>query len=325
MGTPSAIHASSLTKRYSDNAGIFDLDLDMAEGSIVGLIGPSGSGKTTTVRLMTGLLSPDSGDLAVLGQAPRNFDNDRRARIGYMPQDSILYPTLTLRQNIAFAGSLYGMRKGRKERIQSLLEFLELSDVADRLPTNASGGERRRAALAATFVHSPELIFLDEPTAGLDPVLRRKLWNRFEELSEAGRTLVVTTQYVGEAAYCDRVAVLASGRVLALDTPEGLRRLAYGGDLVDVSFPTRPAPSVVQYLDTLNTGSHSWIDDQTIRLVVDDGGVAVPEIVKWTTENQVELGKAEVHMAAFDDIFVELIEKLRPDENLETDQEEVSV
>jgi hypothetical protein len=121
------------------------------------------------------------------------------------------------------------------------------------------------------------------------------------------------------------VAVLASGRVLALDTPEGLRRLAYGGDLVDVSFPTRPAPSVVQYLDTLNTGSHSWIDDQTIRLVVDDGGVAVPEIVKWTTENQVELGKAEVHMAAFDDIFVELIEKLRPDENLETDQEEVSV
>jgi ABC-2 type transport system ATP-binding protein len=239
-----------------------------------------------------------------------------------MPQESILYPTLTLRQNLDFVGSLYGLRGERKERISQLVDFVELSGVAERLPRNASGGEKRRAALAATLLHSPDLIFLDEPTAGLDPVLRRKLWNRFEELAESGRTLVVTTQYVGEAAYCDSVAVLAGGRVLTFDTPEGLRRQAFGGELVDVEFPDRPAPSVVQYLDSISMGSHQWVDDRTIRVTVDDGGLAVPAIVSWATENQVELGKAEVHVAAFDDIFVELVEKLSPaalDETVETE------
>lgn len=312
METGRAIRASKLTKAFSDEAGVFGLDIDVAEGSIVGLIGPSGSGKTTTVRLMNGLLTPDSGEISVLGSAPSDFAKDLRARIGYMPQDSVLYPTLTLRQNISFAGSLYGLFRGKPERIQSLVDFLEIDHVADRLPRNASGGEKRRAALAATFVHTPDLIFLDEPTAGLDPVLRQKLWTRFQELGDAGRTLVVTTQYVGEAAYCDQVAVLAGGRILALDTPEGLRRLAYEGDLVDVAFPDRPAPSVVQFLDSISNGTHTWLDDQTIRLTVADAGTAVPDIINWTTENQVELRKAEVHVAAFDDIFVELVEKLSP-------------
>lgn len=312
MENESAIRAEKLTKEYGGDTGLFDLDLDVSSGSILGLIGPSGSGKTTTVRLLTGLLTPDSGDVRVLGQEPRHFDDETRSQIGYMPQESILYPTLTLRQNLRFAGSLYGMGKGVNDRIGGLAEFLGLDSVIDRLPGDASGGEKRRTALAATLLHGPELLFLDEPTAGLDPVLRRKLWSRFEELAASGKTFLVTTQYVGEAAYCDRVAVLNAGRVLALDTPDGLRRMAYGGELVDVSFPNRPAPSVVQFLESISVGDHLWIDDQTIRITVGDGGMAVPEIVKWAGDHQVELAKSEVYVPEFDDVFVELVENLAP-------------
>jgi ABC-2 type transport system ATP-binding protein len=302
--------ASGLTKDFGDGAGVFDLDIEIEAGTIVGFIGPSGSGKTTTIRMMTGIIAPDAGDLSVLGESPLSFSRDTRARIGYMPQHAILYPDLTLLENLNFAASLYGMPYKRKERIDELVEFVQLEGRMDRLPREASGGEKKRIMLASTFFHSPELIFLDEPTAGLDPVLRRRFWDRFRELASDGRTLLITTQYVGEAAYCDYVAVLAEGEIVIIETPQGLRHAAYGGEQIEVTFVAPPSRSRVEQLNQVvgvEGKEPDWVDSRTAHLVVEDAGEASQAVMQWANENEVELERAEVFQPEFDDVFVSLV------------------
>lgn len=306
--------AEHLTKAFAQNAGVFDMNLELPQGQVIGLIGPSGSGKTTTVRLMTGVLRPDEGSIRVLGSRPEDFDVDTRARIGYMPQEAILYPDLTLAENLNFAASLYGMPLKRQSEIDRLVGLLELESALDRVPRQASGGERRRLMLASTLVHQPDLMFLDEPTAGVDPVLRRKIWDRFEELAGAGRTLIVTTQYVGEAEYCDYVAVLAEGRTLVFDTPESLRWRAYGGEVMDVVFARPPSEQQLNSLTQHISGERvEWLDARSIRIVVADAGQAGPAINKWSHDQQVELVETEAHIPSFDDVFVVLMEGLSRD------------
>lgn len=304
--------SEGLTKSFTPEAGVFDLDLLIPPGKIVGFIGPSGSGKTTTVRLLTGLLRPDRGSISVLGEIPTEFDANTRARLGYMPQQAILYPDLTLTQNLRFAASLYGLGRRVRSRLGELTEFLDLEEAMDRLPTEASGGEQRRLMLAATLAHTPELMFLDEPTAGIDPVLRRRIWERLHEISETGATLIVTTQYVNEAADCDYVAVLAEGRMLLYETPEGLRRAAYDGELIDVVF-SAPVDQVT--LDSLNRSiegrTQERIDSRTVRLVVDDAGTASPAIARWAEDQSLEIEESEAYVPNFDDVFVEVVEKYR--------------
>lgn len=311
MSTTYAVRASGLTKRFGKDAGVFDIDLEVATGQIVGLIGPSGSGKTTTVRLTTGLLTPDSGSVEVLGQDPHRFTSQTRARIGYMAQESVFFPELTLRENLNFAASLYGMSYRRRQQIEEMIEFLDLGDVMDRLLRKASGGEKRRLSLAATLIHDPDLMFLDEPTAGIDPILRRRFWDHFEHLSDSNSTMIVTTQYVGEAAYCDFVGVLASGRIVAFETPEGLRRRAFGGEQLDVVFATPPDHEDVTSLSGASeVHKLRWLDDHTIRLSVDDAGSYAPTVVEWARQRDVQIEKTEPYLPPYDDVFVELVATL---------------
>lgn len=310
MPESSVVVANDLTRSFGPNAGVFDLDLDLERGLVVGLIGPSGSGKTTTVRLLTGIFRPDSGTVRVFGEDPLDFSRQTRERIGYLPQHTALYPDLTLRENLRFAASLYGMSGRRRSEMERMVEFLELAEVMDNLPRQASGGEKRRLSLAAALIHQPELIFLDEPTAGLDPMLRSKLWDRFDELSSAGRTLLVTTQYVGEAAYCDLVAVMAGGRVLALETPEDLRRLAFEGEVLDVVFAEPPDPSTADSIADLTDRRPEWLDRRTVRIVVNDAGSAGPTIVRWAQARGLELEETESYLPPFDDVFVEVVTRL---------------
>lgn len=309
------VQAEGLTKRFGPDAGVFDMDLELAPGLIVGFIGPSGSGKTTTVRLMTGIFEPDAGSILVLGIRPSEFDVTTRARLGYMPQEAILYPDLTLAENLDFAASLYGMPLRRQREVALLTEFLEFEGALDRFPRQASGGERRRLMLASTLVHQPDVLFLDEPTAGIDPVLRRKVWDRFRELAEKDRTLIVTTQYVGEAAYCDYVAVLAGGRILAFETPHDLRRRAYGGELMDITFARRPADRQIDALEgAVGARPVEWLDDLSLRVVVADTAQAGPEMARWGEQHDITLIETKTHVPSFDDVFVELVEKLNKDE-----------
>lgn len=222
------VDAYQVTRRFGGAGGVRDLTLRVPRGRIVGLVGPSGSGKTTTVRLLLGIDRPQSGEIAVLGQEPADFGRDEQRRIGYMPQHTALYTDLSLRHNLQMMASLYGLPWRGRKRVGDLLEMLDLQDVQRTRMGDTSGGEQRRLALAAALVHEPELLVLDEPTTGIDPVLRRRLWDHFGELRDAGTTMLVTTQYVTEATHCDQVALLVEGAIIALGSPEELHRRAFG-------------------------------------------------------------------------------------------------
>jgi ABC-2 type transport system ATP-binding protein len=307
------IHADALTKQFGDEVAVRDVTFQIPRGKIFGFIGPSGSGKTTTVRLLLGIYKPTEGDALVLGQRPTQFTQSTRERIGYMPQLFVLYPDLTVWENLNFAASLYGMGFRRGARLNQLLDFVELGEHKHKLARNISGGMQRRLSLAATLIHDPDLLFLDEPTAGVDPVLRRKFWDHFHELQRLGHTLCITTQYVGEAAYCDYVGVMVEGRLLMVETPDGLRKRAFGGELIDlvikerVSYeghlvPLRAMP-FVQNRRVLRT------DERTIRLIVDEASTAMPALMDWTKQQNVEIESIEEHLPPFDDVFVELVKR----------------
>lgn len=310
----SAIAARVLTKQFGDETAVCDLSFDIPQGSIFGFIGPSGCGKTTTVRLLTGVYQPTSGQAIVLGSDPQKYDSRTRARIGYMPQLFVLYPDLSVWENINFAASLYGMRlAGRRKRIQQLLEFVELDGHQRKLARNISGGMQRRLALASALIHNPELIFMDEPTAGIDPVLRTKFWDQFRQLKEQGRTLFVTTQYVGEAAYCDYVGVMAEGRLLMVETPAGLRKRAFGGDVIDIQADRFIDYRTIQEISALPyvKGQPTNAGENTIRIIVDEASTALPQIVEWFGSKNLDIESAREFIPPFDDVFVSLIQRER--------------
>ena len=309
------VHAQGLTRLFSPSVGVRDVDLVVPRGSIFGFVGPSGSGKTTTVRLLIGADQPDSGTARTLGVDPTSFSARERSRIGYMPQLSVLYDDLSVEQNLRFFSSIYGLRHD-PDRQQRALDFVELDGHEASRARSISGGMQRRLSLAAALVHEPELVFLDEPTAGIDPVLRRKIWDRFIELRDQGRTLFVTTQYVGEAAYCDRVGVLSDGELIVVDSPSQLRRRAYGGDLLSVRFVDPPTNALAEDMCGLLSATSERTDYHTIRFVVDDGATRLPELSAWLASQGVEIETAEEIVAPFDDVFVELIEAHRESEGV---------
>jgi ABC-2 type transport system ATP-binding protein len=210
-----------------------------------------------------------------------------------------------------FAASLYGVSLRRNRRLEELLKFVELDQHTKKLARHLSGGMRRRLSLASTLVHNPEILFLDEPTAGIDPLLRRKFWDYFAELQNEGRTLFITTQYVGEAAYCDLVGVMLEGRLLLVDTPAGLRRRAYGGDVIQL-----------RTVYPLDHGQASAINDLTniqariiqrrgneLQIVVNEAGIALPELMQYCNQHNIEIETIEEYSPPFDDVFVKLIEE----------------
>ncbi len=305
----SVISVRHLTKKFGDETVVQDISFEVPRASIFGFIGPSGSGKTTTVRLLTGVYIPTSGEVTVLDRSPDKFSQGDRARLGYMPQLFVLYPNLTVWENLNFAASLYGMGLFRRKRLKEALEFVELYEHRSKLARNISGGMLRRLSLASTLVHDPQLLFLDEPTAGIDPVLRRKFWDHFGELKNQGRTIFITTQYVSEADNCDLVGVQNNGKLLLVDTPRGVRHHAYGGDMIDFR-TTQPfdfqAEALLRSLSfvrakTIRTGPDS------MRIIVDQASTATPELMAWAQHQNIQVQAVEEYTPSFEDVFVELV------------------
>lgn len=222
--TDTAIAIKNVTFKYGNLKVIDDISMEIEPGMTYGLLGPNGAGKTTLIRLMAGLLNPSSGSIMYRGEkAPR----DLARQIGYMPQLPALYPELTVEQNIDFFARIYGMRNSRK-RQQRVAETIKIVDLLEKRKTTIlklSGGMKQRVSLACAIVHQPPLIFLDEPTVGLDPELRVHFWGYFEDLTKAGSTLIISSHTFDDAAHCRKLAFLRLGKVVAQGTPAELRAM----------------------------------------------------------------------------------------------------
>ena len=238
------IDAQDVTRRFGDIQALDGITLRVPRGVIYGLLGPSGSGKTTFIRILAGALRASSGTVTLLGRPQPSRAN--AAHIGYMTQTAAMYPDLSLRENLEFFGALYGL-EGRRlsERIEEIAGEVGLGDrLAGPLHT-FSGGMRQRASLCCALLHEPDLLILDEPTVGLDPVLRRAFWDRFRRLADAGRTLVVSSHVMDEAERCDVLGFVRDGRLLASDSPAALRQLTGQTNLEDAFLVLAGEPAAI--------------------------------------------------------------------------------
>lgn len=304
------ITARNAGKRFGEVVALDAIDLQIDRGEIVGIIGPSGSGKTTAIRLMLGLYAPSGGEVEVFGDIPAGFSREEREKIGYLPQHFLLYEDLTVYENLLFTAGMYGLGpRVRRERADEMLDIVQLSDAKNRLARDISGGMQRRLALASTLIHEPELIVLDEPTAGIDPVLRAAIWEVFHDLRAQGRALIVTTQYVTEAEYCDRVYLINRGEVVASGSPDDLRRMVFGGEVVRVKVERLDQRLVDALLDLPYIESGRRTDREEFALVVEHAHQAIPLINEAIRERGYTILEIEEIQTSFDAIFVQLVEQ----------------
>lgn len=223
------IETIGLTRRFGKVAAVDGLDLSVAAGEIFGLIGPDGAGKTTTLRLLAAVMLPSAGEARILGFDTRRQAEHIRREIGYMPQKFSLYGDLTVAENLGFFADVFGVRGAeRRRRVDELLGFARLTEFTKRRAAALSGGMQKKLALACTLIHAPRVIFLDEPTTGVDPISRREFWDILAGLHVQGVTLFVSTPYMDEAERCSRVGLMYEGRIVECDTPDALRQRVPG-------------------------------------------------------------------------------------------------
>ena len=301
-----------VSRVFDDRTVVSDIDLVVKRGTIVGVIGPSGAGKTTTIRMITGALAPSTGDVRVLGERPTHFRRSTRERIGYMPQLFTLYPDLTARENVDFVASMFGLLwLRRRRRTKDVLKLLDLWDARDQRASRLSGGMQRRLELACALVHDPSFLVLDEPTAGIDPLLRATIWSELHRLRDAGRTLLITTQYVNEAEECDQVALIAHGRLIAFAPPDELRRAADGGHAIEIETTGLFDGAVLEGVPGVLAVEQ--VGPRVLRLRVDDPATAMPTAVDAIRAAGGEVVAAREIRLSFDQVFAELVERAGAD------------
>ena len=307
---PAIISASGLTRAFDDRVAVSDMTFDVSAGTILGVVGPSGSGKTTTIRMLTGTLSRTSGDVSVLGEDPMRFSRRTRGRIAYMPQLFSLYEDLSAQENVGFVAALYGIGPFRRgKRIRRALEVVDLWDARHKLARDLSGGMQRRLELACALVHAPDVLFVDEPTAGIDPLLRQAIWDELHDLRNEGRTLVVTTQYVTEAEYCDRVALIVDGELVALDEPSVLRQMVFGGDVLQVDTHRAVDPGDLSSIAGVTNVRQTA--PRQLMITVENAGTLTPRVIDALRAAGTEVAGIEEHQPTFDEVFAGLVEQRR--------------
>lgn len=304
----SSIRATGLRRRFGDFDAVAGVDLDIADGEIYGFLGPNGAGKSTTVRLLTTLLSPSEGDAIVAGHSVVREPEAVRLRIGVALQEAALDPKQTGRELLDLQGRLYRLNAAeRRQRLADLVRLVDIGDAIDRRIGTYSGGMKRRLDLAAALVHQPKVLFLDEPTTGLDPTSRAAVWDEVRTLNERlGMTIFLTTQYLEEAdALAHRVGIISHGRIVAEGTPTELKR-AVGSDVVVAKIPRGSSPLVVGALAGVSGIERIEQGDDEVVVSVSDGAAAISPIAVALAQAGVTVEGLTLRTPTLDDVFLKM-------------------
>ena len=294
-----------LSRRYGDVVAVNGISLDVQPGEMFGLIGPDGAGKTTTLRVTLGLLAPSGGRVRTCGLDPMRQGDALSRKIGYLSQRFSLYGDLTVDENVSFFAAVHGVR-GWRARRDELLDMLRMTPFRRRLADRLSGGMKQKLALACTLVHTPELLVLDEPTTGVDPVSRRDFWKILARLQREGLTLLLTTPYLDEAERCQRVALMDHGRLLSLSTPDALRAEAKGAIVEILAKPKRQAaealgrhPEVAE-VEAFGERLHATLRD----VPASEGTAAGERLALFLTGQGITVEEARATAPSLEDIFI---------------------
>jgi ABC-type multidrug transport system ATPase subunit len=306
-----AISAEHLVRRFGNFTAVHDVSFRVEKGEIFGFLGPNGSGKTTVIKMLTGLLPLSEGSARVEGLDVRTDSEGIRERIGYMSQNFSLYYDLTVAENLQFYGRVYGLDPARlKQRIDEIVQLNGLAPYLNRLSAQLSGGWKQRLALGCAMLHEPKLLFLDEPTAGIDPVARRQLWDLLFELSGHGITFFVTTHYMDEAERCSHVAYIYYGKLIADGTPNSLRELPEVQPLgtLRVEITTPEVTRALRFARQIPGIRSATIFGQSIHALIDDH-FNLEELREQLLKNGIAVGEIRPLAASLEDVFVELTNK----------------
>ncbi len=304
----SAVVLKDLVKRFGDFVAVDHVTLTVKRGEIFGFLGPNGAGKSTTIRILCGLLTPTSGEAAVDGHDVATESEIIRTRIGYMSQKFSLYDDLSVEENIDFYSGIYGVpRQRRAERKDYVLRMAGLEEKHSTMTRLLAGGWKQRLALGCAIIHEPPILFLDEPTSGVDPIARRNFWDLIYQLSESGHTIFVSTHYMDEAEYCHRIALMYRGRVIALGTPAELKEHLGGHQLMYLE-SSDPLASM-RTLESLEGISEVAVFGSGLHLTVQDAVKAPGVIAAALQAKGIEIFKLEPIDPSMEDVFVAMIEQ----------------
>jgi ABC-2 type transport system ATP-binding protein len=303
-----SIVVRSLTKRFGSFTAVDGIDFEVSRGEVFGFLGPNGSGKTTTIRMMLGLMQPSAGSVEVLGLRVDGDTTAIRPRVGYMSQRFSLYNDLTVLQNLRFYGSAYGLSNSELDiRIQEALEMSGLVGRERSKTRDLSGGWRQRLALSAAILHRPELLFLDEPTAGVDPISRRNFWDLLYRQVAQGVTVFVTTHYMDEAEHCHRLAFIQHGKIIAYGSPQEIKREKMVGQVLEID--PSDAVKTMQLLRTLQASGDLEVDEvelygSLVHVVAPEVETYQPAIAEQLTAAGIDPGLMSVIEPSLEDVFI---------------------
>jgi len=302
-----AVVVEEVTKKYGDIVALDEVSLTVKEGEIYGLLGPNGAGKTTLMEIIVGLRKPDSGKVFVMGTDVLEEPSKVGVLVGFNPQETMLYDNLTGLENLEFIASLYSLSKEEfRERLKVLTELLELEEILSRRAGKLSGGQRRRISLAASLLHDPSVIILDEPTVGLDPDARREFWSFIEGLKRQGKTILLSTHYMEEAdELCDRVAVMDSGKIIVEGSPDELKRLHGGSAKIVVRVRMRDLDRAEETLIPYKPSR----TPEGLVVKTEKAEELVPDLIARLQSSGVDPESVEIRSPTLEDVFLNLTGK----------------
>ncbi len=306
--TSPIIETDGLTRDFKSTRAVDELTLSIAPGELFGLVGPDGAGKTTTLRLLAGLLDVSEGSARILEFDLKSQAEAIKSHVGYMAQQFSLYGELSVLENLQFFAELFDVSpQQRRERTERLLEFAGLTEFTDRWAVNLSGGMQKKLALACTLIHQPEILLLDEPTTGVDPVSRREFWNILTELHLGGTTILVSTPYMDEADRCSMVGLMYAGKLVECDTPQAIRN-RLEGEVIEIQAEDWQAAleAVANRKGVRETQTYG----EAVNLLVDNGAKRLPEIKRALKAHKVRYRSVRIAPIRMEEAFISLIRRM---------------